>query len=868
MSESHQKNLQNPSGATRVSYPLAPGWLVLITLVAGLSASGPLAGAAMYRYGYRKVGWILGSATFLLGLTLFYFMILWNNEWYWPAIALTGVHLLGGISLFLGLRGPHKIFKEHHPPAAGKRGTYREIIAGIVGGAFVGTLLGVLFSVCYLILTDHLFSTLMPVTFEDSFAGFKVFTCTLFIVLSGTAAGGLMGRFKPQITAGQMISYGLALVWAYFSWLLAMECTIAIPGFQAGAATGEGWRALIAPYYSGNLLIGIWWSVFLMFFMISAVSASAKWRRVLQVVGINLAAGITLSITFGYPADMYLALGRHFERSALTENALWSYEHGLKKKPQAPVASYLQYRSALLYHRMGDQQKSIKGFRRVVAKYTANKTLVKKANRLLDNLDRSRGGKRVVLKGVETRTEYKGGYCVPNSLALAMRYWGADVTARVIGKRITGLGSGTFIVNQRWFAEQEGYRHDFLPMANLDDIKQCIDAGFPVLVYVPRHVFAIVGYDEALRTFVTYDVATHDVWVEYIQEDFIKAWKKQATTLVLAYPPEKEKLIPANILNRITNLSDNYLHFQLHYFDAPTASVSVPHLFKAADATDEFFFPITILYAEFPGLREKILAEYDTNLTIDAIKSYFKDNFDEGIHEAGQHHSERWARPDWAFSLSLQYVIGNRRFDDFEELVTQISAEGRISDGVLADLGMIDLARGNLEIGLDRLSQAPSASKPFYIGLTSLKMGNQQAAVRNLVGAIKARARRYRDDAPGSHVQRRYSKYRRRYPFFTDSKKNLTLDDYGFPDMALANDILVQMENPGESREDLEEAWWKWIHYLPFDAPVSEALLKLYQVKLAKIDKDTAAYQRLKRRITLIQKRAARYKVSSFSQPH
>ena len=65
----------------------------------------------------------------------------------------------------------------------------------------------------------------------------------------------------------------------------------------------------------------------------------------------------------------------------------------------------------------------------------------------------------------------------------------------------------------------------FLPMAGLKDIKECIDAGFPVLVYVPAHVFAIFGYDEALDTFVTYDIATNDVWVEYLQKDFIKAWK-------------------------------------------------------------------------------------------------------------------------------------------------------------------------------------------------------------------------------------------------------------------------------------------------------------------------------------------------------
>ena len=98
----------------------------------------------------------------------------------------------------------------------------------------------------------------------------------------------------------------------------------------------------------------------------------------------------------------------------------------------------------------------------------------------------------------------------------------------------------------------------------------------------------------------------------------------------------------------------------------------------------------------------------------------------------------------------------------------------------------------------------------------------------------------------------------------------MLLDNYGFPDIALANDILVRMDDLGESRDDLEKSWWKWSHHNPFDAPVSAALLKLYKSKLAKINKNNsaAAYQRLERKINLLQNRATRYKISTFSQSH
>ena len=96
------------------------------------------------------------------------------------------------------------------------------------------------------------------------------------------------------------------------------------------------------------------------------------------------------------------------------------------------------------------------------------------------------------------------------------------------------------------------------------------------------------------------------------------------------------------------------------------------------------------------------------------------------------------------------------------------------------------------------------------------------------------------------------------------------LDNYGFPDIALANKILVRMDELGESRDDLEKSWWKWSHHNPFDAQVSGALLKLYRYRLAKINKknSAAAYQRLERKIKLLQKRTTRYKISTFFQAH
>lgn len=719
--------------------PIHPLWFIPISLVAGLVTSGPLAGATLCRCGYRRLGWGLGAGLMPIGAALLLLCGLWGTQWYWVALILSLIHLVCGSALFLIVRRPYKQFQVSHPPAS-QRGSYRNTIAGMVGGALIGVLIGTVLSIPYELLSGRLFSTVLPVSFNDTMDIFKVLAGAVFLALLGIIAGGLLGRFRPGITAGQAFLYSIFLVWVHQSWMLCFDAVIAAPAFQAHSATLNGWQSFIFPFVPLELFIGFWWTVFLLFFVISSPSLSGKLMRSGLVFAMNLAVAVTVSVSFGYVTDLLLDLGKHFERTAQTSKALWCYELSLKKEPKEQIGSYLQYRIALLNHSLGQEKEARQGFRRVVAKYNRNEYLVKKANQFLDSMERRQEGKRVVLPGVENSTEYKGGYCVPNSLALVMRYWGLEMPARIIGSRITSLGGGTLVVDQRWFAEQQGWRHDFLPMASVEDIKRCIDAGFPILVYVPAHVLAIVGYDEVLETFITYDVATVDIWEEYVQKDFIKSWKRQAATLVLSYPPEKEEMIPDDIRRRLEGLSDNYLQFQLHYLDRPKDSISIAHLSKAAGANGTFFFAVTALYRDFPSLRASLDTQYDANQIAESIKEYFWNDFDEGINIAGQRHDERGALPDRSLAAAVSYLICNGRFDLAEALISRINNQGRVSKEMLADIGLMDLSIGEFSRGLDLIRNADIKSTSFYAGLAELKRGNSQAAIQALVKTIERRA--------------------------------------------------------------------------------------------------------------------------------
>ncbi len=158
----------------------------------------------------------------------------------------------------------------------------------------------------------------------------------------------------------------------------------------------------------------------------------------------------------------------------------------------------------------------------------------------------------------------------------------------------------------------------------MEDIKQSIDAGFPVLVYVPAHVFAIVGYDEGLQTFITYDVATRDIWSEYLQKDFIKSWKRQVTTLALVYPPEQEKNIPLSIRERLGKFSDSYLHYQIYgHTVASCGQKAFAHLKRATEPGTPFFLAVTMLYSEYPSQRQDITNSFDQQEMTEQITSFF-----------------------------------------------------------------------------------------------------------------------------------------------------------------------------------------------------------------------------------------------------
>ncbi len=726
--------------ADKTETPLcSPAFIALLTLMAGPHIALFPAWKILSRLSAGIRAKLILTVTAIAYPALYIFLVLWPTDWYWSSLTLIAAHFLAAGANYFYFRRLHQSKKEQYQTTfvESQKSGKRFVLTGIAGGVFLIPVLGVPFIILFLLGADRLLSSLMPVAFDDSLSMVLLAFGILSLGITGAIAGGWVGKLGLHIKPFQFFTYAVGLVWIVLLWFFILQLTIVLPGFLTVQIDNSELVTPFTLFLFGNLLVGSWWSTSLLLYALRPLSASGKTLRFLQIPAISLSSAFLFSLVCGYSSNWFHSAGNYFEKEGRIATSLWCYERGMSKKPSGLHASYLQYRIALLAHKLGEREKAVDGFRKVVSMYNSRGDLVQNSTKFLDNLERNSGpAKRVVLPGVETSTAYKGGYCVPNSLALVMRYWGATVDAKEIGQAITGLDSGTTIVDEAWFAEQKGFRHDFLPTATLADIFSCIDAGFPVLVYVPSHVFAIVGYDSTLETFITYDVATRDIWVDYLQKDFVRSWKKENTTMVIVYPPDKADKLPATIRTALAESSGQYLQYHLHYLDSPEGYAGADHLMMAMDGSSQFFLPLVTAYKEYPSLRADLVQTRNVEGAVADIINYFDTDFDEGMHLAGQINNYDYPYEDEKLESSLNFLVGTGHLKKASSLIEEIGSKGLLSDNSLETQAMLDISLGDFDNAIPRLTDLNNSQLHFYLAQSYLQQGNVTSAIAGLVKTI------------------------------------------------------------------------------------------------------------------------------------
>ena len=307
----------------------------------------------------------------------------------------------------------------------------------------------------------------------------------------------------------------------------------------------------------------------------------------LMAVGLAM---LGLAVVTGLPINYALLMGQHYEKSGTPRKAIPWYSRALAWSRSDNLKSYLQFRVALLHRKNGNLEESKEAFIRVLVKYYHDSRLLLEAHEFRDRLEKERDStlKRVVIPGIEARTEYKSAYCVPNSLGLVLNFWGDRSGAKRIGAEITQLDRGSLITDEAFFSESRGFANLVLPLRSMQDIFKLIDHGIPVLAFIPGHVIAVFGYDQVLQTLVTYDVNTYDIWDDQRWSSFGQDWSHMYNTLGIVIPKERLPELKEILGSDIDVQNEAYLQFLIARMTEDDIDRRALHLGRSAG--HGFFF--------------------------------------------------------------------------------------------------------------------------------------------------------------------------------------------------------------------------------------------------------------------------------------
>jgi len=120
--------------------------------------------------------------------------------------------------------------------------------------------------------------------------------------------------------------------------------------------------------------------------------------------------------------------------------------------------------------------------------------------------------------------------CGPASLAGVLNYWGVTVTPDDVARNIFSASArGTLTIDMVLYAQQKGLSAEQYK-GSLENLKQNIDSGYPVVVlvdyggafYQMNHFMVIFGYNE--RGILANSGKDHEKFIP--EDDFLKSWEK------------------------------------------------------------------------------------------------------------------------------------------------------------------------------------------------------------------------------------------------------------------------------------------------------------------------------------------------------
>lgn len=657
-----------------------------------LSIAGGLIIAAMNlgKTGNKKTGsaLLLIAIAFLALLSIGAWTI--SIKWYYISLMFLGVNATGGIALMLYYFPAYKQWESGITNEKKGRGA-GAVIMGILTGLFLGIPLGAFFSMTFLILIEKLWGVSMPVNASSFDMELDIIYLAFLIQIAACSVGGILASRTLFMNSKDGLKIAFSIVISAALLFIPFNLLFKIPNFQLLGVTleyvvGENERIILTLLTSVLIVFGAMY-----FYECDGIRNFTK--NIFIVFAAGLLMNVSFSLYLGIMGYEYLLIGRSMEKSLRFDSALRFYEKGLASRSSDKIESYLQHRVGLLYHRTGDDEKALMSFRKVVTKRNANKEFVRDASLYIDRLENSKHNKRKVIPGVESKTEYKSAYCAPNSVSLILNFWNLSKTAREIGREISYLDYGTSAEDIYYFINNQNLNYYFIPFSSVKEIKNFIDMGVPVLAYIPHHVFAIFGYDDSLNTFVTYDVAKWDIWVDYPIEQFEEEWRKSIFLLGVVLPDDKKLSSMPIERSALSEKSNSYFNYALGQNTSLSYLERIRHLNYSKDFNPDFF-PAYFDLFDMLHDKERFKSDYDIDFIIKKAFEYISVNENKN--------------PSMVDAF-IEFLVSNNRFDEALAIYNKIQYRDMLSEKTFYWIGLIYINAQDYDSAISMLERASSA---------------------------------------------------------------------------------------------------------------------------------------------------------------
>ena len=289
--------------------------------------------------------------------------------------------------------------------------------------------------------------------------------------------------------------------------------------------------------------------------------------RAIKVTGISIPIIlIHIILLSAYSTTLNLTVASLFEGNGKTAKAKEIYAKAVPFISHSTLQAALIHRQGTLNVISNDYEDAISFFRKVVTDYS-EKTAVSygKAEKYIESFENNNPLTKTgnELLKIKYRTFEQAASCFPNSLSLILHFYETNpIKTRKLSDSIKeGFNDGTFIWKAESFLSKNSYTLLTTYWQTKETLISLLEAKYPVLIYVPGHVYTLYGYDERLEMFFTYDTAKYNRWDDKPFSEFQKSWMETSFLMSVVIKKEDEDTL-REIAPELFNFSNQYKVWQ------------------------------------------------------------------------------------------------------------------------------------------------------------------------------------------------------------------------------------------------------------------------------------------------------------------